>query len=73
MDVSLFLKLIEEISESPAGSLTLEIPLADIGWDSLCVLGLISEFDKSHGKSLPAEKVAMAVTVEDLFVLATDS
>jgi acyl carrier protein len=62
-----FVRLIEVVSESDPGSLTLDTALEDFGWDSLAVISLISELDRIGGHSINADSVASAVTVRDLF------
>lgn len=62
-----FVQLIEVVSESDPGSLTLDSKLEDFGWDSLAVISLISELDRIGGYSISADSVASAATVRDLF------
>jgi acyl carrier protein len=62
-----FLEVVEVVSESSSGSLTLDSVLSDFGWDSLGVIGLISEIDRRFGITMEADSLAEALTVEDLY------
>lgn len=68
-----FVSLVESVSESPSGSLRLSSKLEEFGWDSLAVIGLISELDRRGGTSVAADSIADAATVNDLYTAAFGS
>lgn len=62
-----FLSTVELVLELPSGSLELDTPLDDAGWDSLAVIGLIAELDRRGGPELLGDAIAPARSVRDLY------
>jgi acyl carrier protein len=61
---------LEELLEVPAGSIARETALKDLeAWDSLAVISFIAMVDSNYGLTLPAKRIAAAVTVNDLAAL----
>jgi acyl carrier protein len=71
-DISL-LRMVEEISEAPPGTVTLETELERLDWDSLANLGFIAGVDSALGVTVSAELLARATTVADLGTLVRDA
>lgn len=70
METKDFVRLVETLAEAPAGSLELGSKLEDFGWDSLCVIGLISELDRLKLNSVNADSIAESETIQDLHAIA---
>lgn len=58
--------LIEEILEAPAGSVTPDSDLEDLGWDSLSNLSFIAIADDRYGRTVDPQDLARAETPSDL-------
>ena len=67
MDTEDFVRLIETLAEASAGTLEFDSRLEDFGWDSLCVIGLISELDRLNLNSFRAESIARSETIRDIY------
>jgi acyl carrier protein len=71
MDKQSFLTNLEEMLELSAGTLRGGESLSQLAeWDSLAVVSFIAMVDSKYGKSVEANKLAQARTIDDLFVLA---
>lgn len=66
MDIKGFIRLVEGVAEVNAGSLRFDSRLEDFGWDSLCVIGLISELDRLKLDSVSVDSIVQAETIQDL-------
>ena len=64
-----FYSLIEEILEYDSVNLSLSTNLAEIEWDSLSNLTLISLLDSRFGKQIGAQQLQSSTTLNDLFTL----
>jgi acyl carrier protein len=70
MNENEFYGYLEELLEVPAGSIAGETALKDLeAWDSLAVISFIAMVDSNYGLTLPAKRIAAAVTVNDLAAL----
>jgi acyl carrier protein len=70
MKKSEFLCLIDDIIESPPGTVREDQRLEDLeGWDSLAVVSFIAAINQSLGVTLSAEKLQRCKTVPDLLHL----
>lgn len=68
-----FVRLVELVSESPPGSLSIESKLEEFGWDSLGLLGLISALDRQGGHTVNPDLLADASTLRGLYLAAFGS
>lgn len=66
MNTREFIFLVERVAEVNAGTLQLDSRLEDFGWDSICVIGLISELDRLQLNPVHADSLSQAETVQDL-------
>lgn len=66
MGVDEFIRLIEDVAEANSGSLRPDSRLEDFGWDSLCVILLISELDRLKLDSVTVDSIIKAETIRDL-------
>lgn len=67
-----FLRLLDELVETPPGTLQGGEALADLpAWDSLGVVSFIALADEHFGLSLPPKEIAAATTVDDLVSLVS--
>lgn len=66
MEIKEFIRLVEDVAEANAGTLRLDSRLEDFGWDSLCVIGLISELDRLKLNSVSVDSIVQAETIQDL-------
>lgn len=67
-----FYRLLDEVLELPAGTLSGSERLEDIDtWDSLAVISFIALVDEHFGTIIESEKLAQAQSVADLYALAT--
>lgn len=66
MESEEFVRLVETLSEAEPGSLRMDSKLEQFGWDSLCVIGLISELDRLNLNSVSADSIAQSGTVQEL-------
>lgn len=62
-----FVRLVESLAEMQPKSLNSDSKLEDFGWDSLCVIGLISELDRLNLGSINADSISEAETIENLY------
>lgn len=67
MKKSDFFCLVEALAELEPGSAQLHSKLVDIGWDSLCVIGLISDLDRMGINATNTETINGAETIDDLY------
>jgi len=61
-----FVRLVETLAEAETGSLRMDSELEQFGWDSLCVIGLISELDRLNLNSVSADSIAQSGTIQEL-------
>ncbi|WP_309616320.1 phosphopantetheine-binding protein [Salinibacterium sp.] len=71
MEQSEFIRLIAEILEVDADTVTAESLLDDLDWDSMSNLSFIAELDDTFGITVTSDELANASTVADLFALTT--
>jgi len=70
MNVNEFYGKLEELLEVPAASITGATVLKQLeAWDSLAVISFIAMVDTDYGVTLPAKRIASAVTAGDLCAL----
>lgn len=62
-----FFRLVEALAELEPGSAQPHTKLGDIGWDSLCVIGLISDLDRMGINATNTEMLTEAETIDDLY------
>jgi acyl carrier protein len=66
------LDLLAELLEREPGTISPSEALADIGWDSMAVVGFIALADDRFGVIVDARRLATCATVEDLAALLGD-
>ena len=64
-----FCRQVETILESPDNSITDQSNLADIGWDSMSVVGFIAFVDSEFGTTVLPSKLQNCKSVADLIAL----
>jgi len=64
-----FFRHLEDLLERPANSVTDTSNLADIGWDSMSVVGFIAFVDSSFGTTVLPSKLQNCKTISDLIAL----
>jgi acyl carrier protein len=70
MNENEFYGYLEELLEVPAGSIAGGTALKDLeAWDSLAVISFIAMVASNYGLTLPAKRIAAAITVNDLAAL----
>jgi acyl carrier protein len=68
-----FLRLLDELFELPAGTLTGRESLAELGkWDSTTMLGFMALADEHYGVTLSPRQFAACALVDDLLALTGD-
>ena len=68
-----FLDLVGELLEQPPGGLKGAEELAELGWDSLAVVGFLGLVDEHLGIVLSPEQLKSCVSVNDLAALLGDA
>lgn len=60
------IKLLEELFEADAGSITPDMTLDQVAWDSMAMLGLIALVNEHFGKKLEAAHIRSFESVQDI-------
>jgi acyl carrier protein len=69
MQMTEFLRALDELLELEPGTLRSDSRIEDFGWNSLAALGFIAFADQQFGAEVPAGSLAQCETVSDLAAL----